>query len=396
VHALGALSLTQVTIAYLNLGSSGGSGGQAFGNGTKINGSAGSVGPGAIRSDTDTTLTASIVSGNGSPECTGTTSDGGHNIAAVANGCPGTTADPKLGELADNGGPTQTMALQSGSAAIDFVPTTGASCQPVDQRGVTRPHGGACDAGAYERAGPDATTGDAKDITSSGATLQGSVTPNGHATTYHFEYGTTTAYGTSTANQNAGSGVSASSVSTAITGLAPATTYHFRIVALSTEGTTNGADNTFTTAAGPGTGGGVTADTTAPLFLSASITPRKFPVKRGKRGGARFRYTLSEDAGVVFTIARVMPGRKVGKRCVKPRRSNARKRPCKRYVRVGRFTAQGRKGANTKKFTGRIGRRILKPGAYRATLAAQDAAGNRSKPKRLTFRIIRLRKTARS
>jgi CSLREA domain-containing protein len=403
VHALGALSLTHVTIAYLNLGSSGGSGGQAFGNGTKINGSAGSVGPGAIRSDTNTTLTASIVSGNGTPECTGTISDGGHNIAAVANGCPGTAGDPKLGALADNGGPTQTMALQAGSAALDVVPTTGAGCESVDQRGVTRPHGTACDAGAYERAGPDATTGDAADITASGATLPGSVTPNGHATTYHFEYGTTTAYGTSTADQDAGSGVAAGSVSTAATGLAPATTYHFRLVASSSEGTASGADHTFTTAVaptdatggqgtGPGTGpgaGAVTADTTAPLFLSASIKPPKFPVKRGKRGGALFRYALSEDAGVVFTIARVMLGRKVGTRCVKPSRSNARKRPCKRYVQAGRFTAKGRKGANTKTFTGRIGRRVLKPGAYRATLTAKDAAGNRSRPRRLTFRIIR-------
>jgi hypothetical protein len=133
----------------------------------------------------------------------------------------------------------------------------------------------------------------------------------------------------------------------------------------------------------------VTADTTAPLFLSASIKPPKFPVKRGKRGGALFRYALSEDAGVVFTIARVMLGRKVGTRCVKPSRSNARKRLCKRYVQAGRFTAKGRKGANTKTFTGRIGRRVLKPGAYRATLTAKDAAGNRSRPRRLTFRIIR-------
>jgi uncharacterized repeat protein (TIGR01451 family)/CSLREA domain-containing protein len=56
--------------------------------------------------------------------------------------------DPKLGPLADNGGPTQTMALQSGSPAID----RGATVPSVttDQRGVSRPQGPAYDIGAFE------------------------------------------------------------------------------------------------------------------------------------------------------------------------------------------------------------------------------------------------------
>jgi CSLREA domain-containing protein len=394
VHALGALSLSQTTIAGLNLGSGGAPGGTASGNGTKTNGSTGAEGPGAIRSDTGTTVTASILRGNADLGCTGTFTDGGHNITAATSGCPGTDADPKLAALADNGGPTQTMALQSGSAAIDFVPPTGAGCEPVDQRGVTRPHGAACDAGAYERAAPDATTGDATEVTSRGATLRASVTPNGHATTYHFEYGTTTAYGSSTAGRDAGRGVSATNVSAAIRGLTPATTYHVRVVASSSEGTTGGADKTFTTPA-----------SAAPVFMSASITPRTFAVNpRGKREvpvraaarrrtplGTRFRYRLSEDARVVFTIARAQPGRKVGRRCVKPRRGGARGRPCTRYVVVGRFAAQAKAGANTKTFSGRIGRRALKPATYRATLVAKDTAGNASTPKRLSFKVVRRR-----
>jgi hypothetical protein len=60
------------------------------------------------------------------------------------------TGDPKLAALADNGGPTQTMRLQPGSAAIDKVPDT--SCPATDQRAVTRPdvQGTPCDIGAYE------------------------------------------------------------------------------------------------------------------------------------------------------------------------------------------------------------------------------------------------------
>jgi CSLREA domain-containing protein len=66
-------------------------------------------------------------------------------------------ANPSLGALADNGGPTFTHALLTGSAAINAgdpaAPGTSASaCAATDQRGVSRPQGGACDIGAYELA----------------------------------------------------------------------------------------------------------------------------------------------------------------------------------------------------------------------------------------------------
>jgi hypothetical protein len=51
--------------------------------------------------------------------------------------------------LADNGGPTLTLALVPGSPAVDAVPA-GDSCFPDDQRGVARPQGAACDIGAFE------------------------------------------------------------------------------------------------------------------------------------------------------------------------------------------------------------------------------------------------------
>jgi hypothetical protein len=54
-----------------------------------------------------------------------------------------------LGALADNGGPTRTMALQPGSSAIDGAGNCGAAT-PTDQRGLARPTGAACDVGAYE------------------------------------------------------------------------------------------------------------------------------------------------------------------------------------------------------------------------------------------------------
>lgn len=60
-----------------------------------------------------------------------------------------TAGDLELGSLADNGGPTQTHALLPGSAAVDTIPEP--MCElDQDQRGVARPQGSACDAGAFE------------------------------------------------------------------------------------------------------------------------------------------------------------------------------------------------------------------------------------------------------
>ena len=56
--------------------------------------------------------------------------------------------DPLLGPLADNGGPNPTMALQTGSPAIDA--GNAVSCPGTDQRGISRLQGSACDIGAFE------------------------------------------------------------------------------------------------------------------------------------------------------------------------------------------------------------------------------------------------------
>jgi hypothetical protein len=58
--------------------------------------------------------------------------------------------NPKLGALTNNGGPTQTMALQAGSPAIDAVTVNTATCTGTDPRGRRRVIGSACDIGAYE------------------------------------------------------------------------------------------------------------------------------------------------------------------------------------------------------------------------------------------------------
>jgi hypothetical protein len=124
--------------------------------------------------------------------------DAGGNIAAPGtSACPGLAANPGLGPLAANGGPTQTMALSPGSPAVDLIK---APCGTTpDQRGVARPQGAGCDAGAYELAPPIVATGTTSSITENGATVAGQVNPNARATNWHIEFGPSTAYGSQTA-----------------------------------------------------------------------------------------------------------------------------------------------------------------------------------------------------
>jgi CSLREA domain-containing protein len=79
--------------------------------------------------------------------------NGSGNSITITNGNQVGTAsnpiDPKLGPLANNGGPTRTHALLLGSPAIDAASTP--DCPTTDQRGVLRPQGAACDIGSYER-----------------------------------------------------------------------------------------------------------------------------------------------------------------------------------------------------------------------------------------------------
>jgi len=109
------------------------------------------------------TVANSILAG-ASPggNCHGTVTDGGYNISddgtCKFSGTSLNNTDPLLDPagLQDNGGPTETIALQSTSPAIDIIPV--ADCPATDQRGAPRPDpedgpGGPCDIGAFESGG---------------------------------------------------------------------------------------------------------------------------------------------------------------------------------------------------------------------------------------------------
>ena len=111
--------------------------------------------------------------------------------------------------------------------------------------GVGTPHG----AGLHRA--PTVSTGTAGSVGPTTATLNGTVNPNGSATSYSFQYGTSTAYGSSTPTTPVGSDSNAHNVSASLASLSGSTTYHFRIVATNGWGTRYGYDNVFTTGAPP-------------------------------------------------------------------------------------------------------------------------------------------------
>jgi hypothetical protein len=76
----------------------------------------------------------------------------GFNLDFPGSFCPGATADPVLGALLDNGGPTLTRLPGANGAAVDAIPAVSGACRSVDQRGIARPQGGGCDIGAVLRA----------------------------------------------------------------------------------------------------------------------------------------------------------------------------------------------------------------------------------------------------
>ena len=287
-------------------------------------------------------IIASNTAGPAQPlNCTaGQITDEGGNVIFGDNSCPGSNGDPKLGALtAANGGPTPTMALQPGSVAIDHVPIT--LCPAAtDQRGVARPEGAACDSGAYEVAPPAITSPSGTGSSTSTGTVTANINPNFSAqdTTVIVNYGTTPAYGSSTAPQDIGASGTPVSFSANLGGLSPGTTYHFDIVAVNGDGTTVSPDATFTTiratalsisnssTTGPQliltlacNGGTSGSRCSGPIALTSKVTsqgkslvavsasaakPKPKPKPKPKKGGAPKKVTKTMTVGKgAFSVA---------------------------------------------------------------------------------------------
>jgi hypothetical protein len=197
-----------------------------------------------------------------------------------------------LGALQPNGGPVQTIAPLPGSPAIEGGENSG--CPGTDARGVLRPAGPACDAGAFEVATPSATTGSATNVGLTAATLAGSArNPDLAGGEVEFQYGPTSAYGTTTAVQTIGATVAQAPFTAAVAGLAPGTVHHFRIVVKNAIGTAFGADETLTTAS------------PAPIFMFSSAPGPGLPAPLEIVGAPR---PSSSGTSLALTLSCNGPG----------------------------------------------------------------------------------------
>jgi predicted outer membrane repeat protein len=156
----GAGSTLTVVNSTFSGNSANGYGGAVFGTGTvtiissTITGNTGGDGGGIVAGSGATLLVRnSILAKNTGGNCDfagGISTLAGKNVVDVAGDCTGPSvilADPMLGPLAANGGPTRTHALLTGSPAIDAAIECGVT---TDQRYVDRPQGTGCDIGAFE------------------------------------------------------------------------------------------------------------------------------------------------------------------------------------------------------------------------------------------------------
>jgi hypothetical protein len=113
------------------------------------------------------------------------------------------------------------------------------------------------------------STGPATGVGPGSATLIGNVNEIGVPTSYHFEYGPTTAYGSETPAIDLGAEVTELPVAAKVDGLSPGTTYHFRLVGTNKAGAGYGHDQSFTTApAAPAPSG------STPVFAGVSLVSR--------------------------------------------------------------------------------------------------------------------------
>ncbi|MGH2859640.1 MAG: choice-of-anchor Q domain-containing protein, partial [Solirubrobacteraceae bacterium] len=185
--------------------------------------------------------------------CSGSSSAQGAGDLIFGGGtcgiAPASSADPKLGALAINGGPTETMALSSGSPALGIVPA--ADCMSTtDQRGVGLPPG-ACDAGAYQLVSPALAAAVVSNVEQTAATVTATVNPDFLDTQAHVRYGLTTAYVSQSPSQDLGADNAPAALKVSLSGLSAGQIYHVQIVAASAAGTTTSQDLSFTTQSPP-------------------------------------------------------------------------------------------------------------------------------------------------
>jgi CSLREA domain-containing protein/uncharacterized repeat protein (TIGR01451 family) len=330
-------------------------------------------------------------------------------------------ANPLLGPLANNGGPTETMLPAASSPVIGS--GTDATCATHDQRGGARPApgGGQCDIGAIEvdsladvaitgtvaptsvltgagvlytltvtDLGPDpALDTSVQNLLPAGATLAGAITSTGTCS------GSTTLLCTLGTLQN---GASATiDVSAHLSTLGTATD----VASVSAPATdpvpTNNQVSILSTVLAPIA---PTPPTPIPALTGVSQTHtlwrvgnRLATLSRVKRKkppvGTTFAFSLNAPAQVGLVFTQLLPGRNLKGKCVAATPKNHHLRGCKRTVPAGTLSFAAHTGANKVSFQGLLahGKR-LQPGRYTVLITATNSAGH-SRTQSLNFTIVK-------
>ncbi|MGO9901167.1 MAG: hypothetical protein ACLP0J_16070 [Solirubrobacteraceae bacterium] len=159
---------------------------------------------------------------------------------------------------------------------------------------------GAVRTGAPGIGGPSVGVGVAsyvQSVTTTTATLIGGVYPNGADTTYLWEYGTTNAYGQTSAAVEVGAGQAPVSLTSTLSNLGPLSTYHYRLVASNSFGTTYGYDYTLQTADPL-----VPSDSVAPAVTGAAYQGQTLSASLGTWTGSpsSYAYQWQSNTGSGF------------------------------------------------------------------------------------------------
>jgi uncharacterized repeat protein (TIGR01451 family) len=325
-------------------------------------------------------------------------------------------ADPLLGPLADNGGPTDTQSLLAGSPAIGA--GTDAGCPGTDQRGGARPQGRLCDIGAFEY-GSLADLAATQAATPTSATVGENVTYQLTASNHGLDPSAAVAIQDQlpagatlvAANPSQGTCSGVGPVTCALGTLAAGAGATVTLTARLTEA--GYATNTVT----------VSGDATDPnpannrsqLTVVAGAVATATPVlsnvrqaharwrtgsalasfSRAKRPppvGTRFSFYLNEAATVSLDFAQLLPGRAGKTKCVAQTEYNTGLPTCQRSVTVGTLSFAGTGGANAVSFQGTLSAASkLGPGSYTVTITALNSIGVQSSPKTRAFTIVAYR-----
>lgn len=405
------LTLTNDTIADNQASDSGGGGG--------IYGGASAVSNTIVAGNTDSVLGVDNCAtrfAGGTVTSTGPNLENGSDCAFGAHGGIGGVA-AKLGPLANNGGPTDTHALLSGSPAIDSA--SAADCPATDQRGGARPQppGGKCDIGAFEYGSladlAVSVTVPAKPVTVGGTmTYTLTATNNGPDPATGVRLQDTPPSAAAVVSSVASQG-SCGGTPPVMCALGTLTSGAVATVTVTVRPTHAGTASESATVSGDPTDPTLAnnqADfqtTVKPALPPPPVALRLTHVAQSRRTwragnalaqtsrrtktsvGTTFSFTLNVAARARLVFTQIASGRLVAGKCVPVAKRNAGKHRCTRRVAAGMLSFAAHSGNDHVRFEGRLSRRKrLSAGRYSVVITATSSTGHASS-KPLSFTIVK-------